>query len=305
MAVFACSAGNDSSSTDGFSDTTTAAGQPQAGSGAQMTAGTGGAAFVGSAGVGGVAPSTSTGPDTDCAEETKLVYVVSQERGFYSFDPSTLTFTQVGVLHCPDPGAQPFSMAVDRNGVAWVLYSDSEIFAVDIKTAACTATSFHSQGPFSSFGMGFTTNGATSTQETLYLANYTGAGLGKLDTTNMVVSAVGPYDQVHASAELTGTGDGRLFAFFETTPIQIGEIDPTNAHVLSLAPQPGVMIGSAWAFAFWGGSFWLFTNPSGGGSRVTNYDPTTMTTQVVLPNVGGFSIVGAGVSTCAPVVPPH
>jgi hypothetical protein len=55
-------------------------------------------------------------------------------------------------------------------------------------------------------------------------------------------------------------------------------------------------------FAFWGGNFWLFT-ASGGAAKVDTFDTATSTTTTVLPNIG-FTVVGAGVSTCAPVVPP-
>ena len=64
-------------------------------------------------------------------------------------------------------------------------------------------------------------------------------------------------------------------------------------------------IGDAWAFAFWGGHFWLFTNPNMmGSSQVDRYDPSANTTTTEVNSVG-FRIVGAGVSTCAPVTPPR
>jgi hypothetical protein len=63
-----------------------------------------------------------------------------------------------------------------------------------------------------------------------------------------------------------------------------------------------VDIGSAWAFAFWGGDFWLFTAP-GVASRVDRYRPSDGSTVTMKSNVG-FNIVGAGVSTCAPLTSP-
>jgi hypothetical protein len=57
---------------------------------------------------------------------------------------------------------------------------------------------------------------------------------------------------------------------------------------------------SAWAFAFWGGRFYVFyqalLDPS---TNVWRVDPDGTVTQI-LPNIG-YRIVGAGVSTCAPV----
>ena len=86
-------------------------------------------------------------------------------------------------------------------------------------------------------------------------------------------------------------------------PVNVAEIDKSSGAILSQAPQPTVTIGSAWAFAFWGGDFWLFTNPSGITSQVDRYQPSTGQTTTVKQNVG-LSIVGAGVSTCAPIEPP-
>ncbi|HVY49619.1 MAG TPA: hypothetical protein VHB21_27185 [Minicystis sp.] len=302
-ALGACSAGGDhgtgTSNLGGGSGFSTGTGGTGPGSGAGPgSGGSTGALMLDAGGTGGGGP--------QCDHATTLVYVVSQEKALYSFDPSTLTFTMVGPLMCPGSnGAQPFSMAVDRHGFAWVLYQGGRIFHVDIKTAACTATSYQpGQHGFTRFGMGFATNGANTSDETLYLADYNGTGLASLDLNSLTVTPVGHYDQLHAAAELTGTGDGHLFGFFETPTIQIAEIDRTNAHILSKHAEPTLNIGSAWAFAFWGGSFWCFTNPNGTGSQVDQYDPMTGTTVTVVDDVGGFSIVGAGVSTCAPIKPP-
>jgi hypothetical protein len=71
---------------------------------------------------------------------------------------------------------------------------------------------------------------------------------------------------------------------------------------LSQAPQPSMDIGTAWAMAFWGGDFWLFTAP-GVETRVDRYRPSDGTTVTMISNLG-FHVVGAGVSTCAPLQPP-
>jgi hypothetical protein len=59
---------------------------------------------------------------------------------------------------------------------------------------------------------------------------------------------------------------------------------------------------SAWAFAFWGGDFWVFlqrdTDPS---TSVYHVNGTTGSMTTALSNTSR-TIVGAGVSTCAPVV---
>ena len=54
---------------------------------------------------------------------------------------------------------------------------------------------------------------------------------------------------------------------------------------------------AAFAFAQWGGDFWVFTGDT--HSIVTQYSPTENKSTVVVQNTG-MLIVGAGSSTCAP-----
>ena len=67
----------------------------------------------------------------DCAEAgTTYIYLISDKYELYSFDPATLaTPTKIGNIACPsdDPNATPFSMAVDRQGIAYILFTDERI----------------------------------------------------------------------------------------------------------------------------------------------------------------------------------
>jgi hypothetical protein len=108
------------------------------------------------------------------------------------------------------------------------------------------------------------------------------------------------------SGELTGTGDARLFGFFTTTPVQLAEINKSNGSILSTKELANVETPIAWAFSFWGGDFYLYTAPDD-PSRTTNvtwYQPASGTTDPYYMTNIGFRIVGAGVSTCAPIAPP-
>ncbi len=138
--------------------------------------------------------------------------------------------------------------------------------------------------------------------ETLYVASSSGFGIGKLDTTALKLTPIGFYGAISTSAELTGTAAARLYGFFTTDPPIVAELDPKTSKVLSQAPQPSVDIGSAWAFAFWGGDFYLFSCPAL-GTRIDRYRPSDGTTVNLAPDIG-FRVVGAGVSTCAPLEPP-
>lgn len=240
---------------------------------------------------------------SDCAEENKDIYVVTESEELYRFAPATLTFTKVGTLSCPSDFATPFSMAVDRKGTAWVLYNDGKLYRVSTKDASCTATSFATgQHGFDTFGMAFVSDSPGSTTETLYVADYAATGLGKVDTTSLKLDFVGPYGSGGGAGELTGRGDARLFAFFEGSPTRVAELDKSTGKIMSMKNVTGLTVGSGWAFAHWGGSYWLFTAPSG-SSQVTEFDFDTGTSKTVKSGLG-FVIVGAGVSTCAPTERP-
>ena len=270
--------------------------------GASASGGSGGLNVGGAGGSGG---STASG----CSVESQFVYVLDDVATLYKFDPPSLVFTPIGTLNCPGGFlATPFSMAVDRTANAWVVYTDGNLFKVDTKTAACSPTGFApGQSGFLTFGMGFSTDGAGSNKDTLFVSdsdfNGTTKGLAIIDTQSLVLSTVGMYDKANARAELTGTGDGKLFGAFEGSPYVVSQIEKSNAAILSQAPQNAIQYApgsSNFAFAFWGGTFWLFVG-DGTKTDVFNYDPATTTTlKTTVPQV----IVGAGVSTCAPIKPP-
>lgn len=239
-----------------------------------------------------------------CANGTSLIYVLGKNQGLYGFDPTTLTINQVGTLNCPQNGgtATPFSMAVDRNAVAWVLYNDGHLYQVQTGTAACAATSFEpNQNGFKKFGMGFVSNAPGTNEETLYAANE--YGLGTIDVSSLVLEPVAGTFGFSAAAELTGTGDARLFGLFFGYPPYISELDKTDSQLLGEMPLDTIDIGTGFAYAFWGGDFWVFTAPNGTSSQVDRFEPTAGIATTMLVDVG-FKIVGAGVSTCAPVTRP-
>jgi hypothetical protein len=246
----------------------------------------------------------------DCPDAAAtLVYVVTEQNELFSFYPPTAAFKQVGLIACPaDPSATPFSMAVDRQGIARVVFSDGELFRVSMQTAACVATPFvPNQNGITTFGMGYSSD-TSGGGETLYIASDGLNGgpneLATIDDMTYVESVVAPFNPPIVAAELTGTGAGDLFAFYTrngpTDPYSfIGQIDKSTGQVIGETVLPGVMQGTGWAFGFWGGDFYLFTQPNGSvGSNVTRYRPSDGSITVVasLPS----TIVGAGVSTCAP-----
>jgi hypothetical protein len=247
----------------------------------------------------------------DCEEAgISYIYLMSSENELLRFYPPDLSVTTIGTIACPTtlPG-HPFSMAVDRHGIAFVLFDSGELFRVSTLTAACTATSFVTNTDVfpQKFGMGFSAN-KDDPGETLFIAGATlddpgtVSRLGLLHTENFTIAVGASFSQDIGSPELTGTGDSRLFGFGPGTPdSHLAEIDKGSSAILSdeiLDLQQDHF--SAWAFAFWGGDFYFFTSEETGSSRVHKYTPGGTTTPPLVTEINGLTIVGAGVSTCAP-----
>lgn len=236
---------------------------------------------------------------SDCADSgATLVYLISADSTLLSFYPPTATFTTIGQINC-STNPSPYSMAVDRSGTAYVVFDSGDLFRVSTATAECEPTPFL-VGRFTfGFGMGF--SGNSDGTETLYVASGYGQGTSRLatiDTTTYALEGVGTFTPSIFAPELTGTGAGDLFAFYEVgAGSAIGQIDKTSAHVTAQSMLPGTAQGMGYAFAFWGGDFYLFTAPSN-ETLVTRFRPNdgSIVQVATTPHV----IVGAGVSTCAP-----
>lgn len=250
------------------------------------------------------------GGGDNCSDSAKLVYVVDQNNQMFSFQPETKTFTTMGNLSCPaSGGATPFSMGVDRNTIAWVLYSSGEVFHVDINNSlACTKTSYSGTNLIE-FGMGFSTNATGGDADTLFISggtdpSNTQSQLAKLDTTTMATTNIA---KVTGQPELTGNSNAELWGFFPsdefgTTTPRVEQIDKTNGTAIktfNLAALKGAP--TAWAFAFYGGDYWVFlAKDSDTTTKVYQVDGSTGSVKSTTPT--SHTIVGAGVSTCAPII---
>ncbi|MFO0760710.1 MAG: hypothetical protein U0359_29800 [Byssovorax sp.] len=313
LMVFGCSATSDPNQ---FQSTS-------AGSGGNGTGGDGigGTDFTGSGGSSGTAGGSANG----CSEAATLIYVLSTDNDLYSFQPQQKQFSKIGHLGC-NTSMQPNSMAIDRDAVAWVNYVKSDglgsdtagaVFKVSTKDASCSSSPVKLSSGWFRLGMGFSSNMAGSTEETLFVTG-TGdglgnpsPGLGRIDFGANKVVPIGQFSGNLAgeNAELTGTGDAELYGFFTTTPVHVSKIDKTNGKIAGDKTLPAVETPSAWAFSFWGGDFYLYTAPDptlnpDRTSNVTRYRPSDGSVDTGYMKNVGFIIVGAGVSTCAPLTPP-
>jgi hypothetical protein len=242
-----------------------------------------------------------------CQESNRpTVYVVSRERELFSFDPPTVSLRTVGPLRC-DLSSNPNSMAVSRNGDAFVGYAGGALYRVSTRDARCRDTAFDiGQLQADRYGMGFAADPATGA-ETLFIAQLFGRdtnarGLEIINTRTFELMFVGAFDPPLQQVELTGTGDGRLFGFaMDPVGSRLVSIDKDTARVQdvrSLAIGGTAGMGYSFAVAFWGGDFYFFTSQDT-NSTVTRYSPSDDSVET-LGQVEA-NIVGAGVSTCAPL----
>jgi hypothetical protein len=251
-------------------------------------------------------------PPEECAAEARWIYLVDSGNALLRFEPDTVTISPIGTLSC-SPGATPFSMAVDRDATAYVLHSDHRIYAVSTADASCTSTPFvPNQMGLELFGMGFVSNFAGSAEETLFIAGGSelNIGTGRSTMASMpggtwTLSGIGTLD---GSPELTGNGLAELWGFFpDAGGMVVRQIDKTNGTTLreidvSVIDELGFG-ASAWAFAFWGGRYYVFYQGSlDTSTSIWVVDPTTSAVDLVRADIG-YRVVGAGVSTCAPTVP--
>jgi hypothetical protein len=268
------------------------------------------------------ATADASAPTSACAPGAELLYLMDTAGRLHSFDPTLLpsltAFKTIGTMNCVyngSPWAGANSMAIDRLAVAWVTDDDGRLFRVSTVDASCQATGFVNQHGFGKIGMGFAGNVAAGS-ETLYVVDNSnaaiaggGQGLASIDLASLALNPIANFDGAFAGmgAELTGSGDGRLFGFFPVSS-SLAQIDPATARVIASSPVvlsfPSSGSGQYdFAVSFWSGLFFFYTawtaNAGGPTTQVTAFDSATRTTTVVLPQIG-FNVVGAGSSTCVP-----
>jgi hypothetical protein len=256
---------------------------------------------------GGADAAAGTDGGGNCADGTELIYTIDQFSARLStFDPASRTFQDLGSLACPAGGATPFSMSVDRQANAWVLYNSGQLFKVQLPGLSCTATGWVSQAGLTVFGMGFSSDAPGGAAETLYVGGgvnqtQTSFTFASIDLANMTATPIGT--QTHLP-EMTGTGNAELWGFMpDATNARVVKFDKATGAIATTYMQPTLAgTNTGYAFAHWGGDFWVFliknAEPS---TTVYQVDGATGVIEGTTPTTGR-TIVGAGVSTCAPIV---
>lgn len=266
---------------------------------------------------------------SDCPPETQLIYLLDNQRRLLSFDPAdeAFTFEVLGTINCPtDPPlegwgtaetARPNSMSVDRSGTAWVAWTSGQIAHIPIRDPdQCVISDWVPQtGNFERFGMGFVTDAPGSFAETLFLSGGTVADLavhlpsrtGSIDPDTLAFTALGTLPQTENNLELTGTGLAEWWGYSPgAAGNEVVQLDKEGGGFLARYPLPPLAdeVG-AWAFAHWGGQYYLFVTLRHSAvdftPQVLRFDPATGLLDTVVAE-HAYTVVGAGVSTCAPVV---
>jgi hypothetical protein len=250
--------------------------------------------------------SGSNGSDSNCGMGAEFVYTIDEFTNQLSrFDPHTKTFTDLGALSCNQGAATPFSMGVDRNTIAWVLYDSGTLYHVDINHGlACTPTTWTGSMGLHVFGMGFSTDVAGGTTDSLFVGGgasqmASSYSLAKVNTSAMTAQVVGTEPDL---PEMTGNSNAELWGFIPSaSDARVVQFDKANGDIIKAFDVPSLAgTSNGYAFAHWGGDYWVFLSTQ---SMTTVYqiDHTSgaITSTTLAP---GRTVVGAGVSTCAPVV---
>ena len=266
----------------------------------------------GEGGVGGVGGDGGVGGEggqggmpPECEPGALLVYLVSSTNQLYSYRPSDGALAIKGTLACDSSGPTPFSMGVDRTGLAFVLYNDGNLYRVKTSDASCEETDFMpNQFGFTTFGMGFARNVEAEVDELFVTEISFGAGsskgLARIDTETLELLPVGSYQSALGDVmEMTSSSDGNLYGYAldDGGGGWVLQIDKTTAAFVDQTFLPVGTQSSALAFAFWNDDFYIFTT-AGAGTDVTRYRPADGTVAVI-QHINDV-IVGAGVSTCDP-----
>jgi hypothetical protein len=276
---------------------------------------------------GGSSDGAEGGPSNCAPRAAQFIYVISDANNLYTFDPtkfpSNSAFSLIGPVTCDNSGVN--SIAVDRNATAYVNFNSGAIYKVSTTTPpTCTPTGFMSgqHGFTPVLGIAFSANSPGSQDETLFVSDNAGPngvctqsmpgpgcmgqGLATLDPNTWTLHPVGPYTMGDSgyNAELTGTGDAKLYGFFTTAPGGLGPIDKGSGATTSTMALPTINVGTGgYAFSFWGGDFYFFTASSTPNTVVTHLQTSTGMTTV--SDQLSYVIVAAGASTCSPVAPPQ
>jgi len=242
-----------------------------------------------------VPPSDASDGGMRCAGGgAPTAYLLDENGDIYTFDPAGVSVQFLGTPVCNDDSG-PFTLSVSREGKAFILYSDWQIFEVDLATFECSATPFQLGQLGLSSGLAIAVSRAASV-ETLLVSGVSDTSgvpiLASSNLTSFVLAKVGdivpappagtfPIDtQADLSGHLFGLSDDGLLL----------EMNVNSGAVESTAEVP-LNPDSSWAIMAYDASVFAFS-----GSTVLEYDAMTHASAEI--GDVGIEVIGASAVPC-------
>jgi hypothetical protein len=154
------------------------------------------------------------------------------------------------------------------------------------------------------FGMGFSTDTVGGQTDSLFVGGgaqqeESSYSLAKINTATMTAQIVGSEPDL---PEMTGNSNAELWGFIPAdTSARVVQFDKTDGSVITSFDEPTLAgTTNGYAFAHWGGDYWVFISTQA-MTTVYQVDHTSGAITSTTP-APGRTVVGAGVSTCAPTV---
>jgi hypothetical protein len=238
-------------------------------------------------------PGTPPHAPTPCPPSAPpTAYLWSQEGELFTFDPVTVTSQRLGRVSCPTD-ASPETIAVSRDGAAYLEYTDGSIFRADLGSLACEPTAYR-QGQLQIHGPVNIALSSDADAERMYvLRSGEDPALAVADLSTFVLHEVGAIDVnfLPDGLELKADASGRLFALSEFG--RLLEIDGDRGHIVreyDTAFESSV----GWALLTWNDQLYFVGGETG---EVDRFDPSADGMIRVVGHVG-VPIVGAGSAAC-------
>jgi hypothetical protein len=221
-----------------------------------------------------------------------VAYLVSQSAQLYTFDPATLSTGLVGQLACPASGAGPWTLTVSSTGRGYLMYTDWNVYEVDLSTLACVRSAYAPGQLGLVSDVGITIAPDAGHESLYYVGPPSGASsllLAVSDLSTFTLAEVGPVVPTPSELALDIRADafGRIFGLGnQGTLVQIDRA--TGAVVAEDATS---FRASNWALLTYQTELYFFS-----GSDVSRYDLGTK--QLTPLGTIGILVVGASAAPC-------
>ncbi|MBK6691437.1 MAG: hypothetical protein IPG50_04435 [Myxococcales bacterium] len=224
-------------------------------------------------------------------------YLVSDTGEFFRFDAANGSATLLTSLVCPAGPSAPWTMAVTSDA-AYVLYTDWQLYRVDLRTFACSATNYVEGQLGFPANVGVATVGTLSGDRLLVygLGSFdggpSGAMLASSDLSSFELDPVAPIvpNPINYPVDIKSDAYGRLFAA-DASGLLLS-VNASTGQILG-RDETGIASGGSWALLVYEEQIYLFTGARG---QVHRYDIATK--QASQLGNTGHTIVGAGAAPC-------